>query len=163
MLPLRQLFARVPNRLVRLKPCLMMSPLAVSTYLESPEFQFDVVIFDEASQVLPWDAIGAVYRGRQLVVAGDQKQLPPSTFFDRMVNDDDLVTFPSPDDLDGSTAVEFFAFQQKLHRRKSHCFVAQSTQDMNQNRHDHQRSPRYRDGRVEEELGDKGHGGESKI
>ncbi len=67
----------------------MMSPLAVSTDLESPEIQFDVVIFDEASQVLPWDAIGAVYRGRQLVVAGDQKQLPPSTFFDRMVNNDD--------------------------------------------------------------------------
>ena len=88
-LPLRQLFARVPNRLIRLKPCWMMSPLAVSTYLESPEFQFDVVIFDEASQVLPWDAIGAVYRGRQLVVAGDQKQLPPLTFFDRMVNNDD--------------------------------------------------------------------------
>ena len=64
----------------------MMSPLAVSTYLESPEFQFDVVIFDEASQVLPWDAIGAVDRGRQLVVAGDQKQLPPSMFFDRMIS-----------------------------------------------------------------------------
>ena len=75
----------------------MMSPLAVSTYLVSPEFQFDVVIFDEASQVLPWDAIGAVYRGRQLVVAGDQKQLPPSTFFDRMVNNDD-----DSEDADGS-------------------------------------------------------------
>jgi len=47
----------------------MMSPLAVSTDLESPEFQFDVVIIDEASQVLPWHAIGAVYRGCQLVVA----------------------------------------------------------------------------------------------
>jgi hypothetical protein len=46
-LPLRPLFGRVPNRLVRLKPCWMMSPLAVSTDLESPEFQFDVVIFDE--------------------------------------------------------------------------------------------------------------------
>ena len=84
----------------------MMSPLAVSTYLESPEFQFDVVIFDEASQVLPWDAIGAVDRGRQLVVAGDQKQLPPSTFFDRLVNDDD---FEDADDLGdfglGSTRV----------------------------------------------------------
>ena len=78
----------------------MMSPLAVSTYLESPEFQFDVVIFDEASQVLPWDAIGAVYRGRQLVVAGDQKQLPPSTFFDRMVNNDD--DSEDADDLGGS-------------------------------------------------------------
>ena len=88
-LPLRRPFARVPNRLARLKPCLMMSPLAVSTYLESPEFQFDVVIFDKASQVLSWDAIGAVYPGRQLVVGGDQKQWPPSTFFDRMVNNDD--------------------------------------------------------------------------
>ena len=56
------------------------APVAVSTFLEPPEFQFHVVIFDEASQVLPWDAIGAVYRGRQLVVAGDQKQLPPYTF-----------------------------------------------------------------------------------
>ncbi len=89
LMPLRQLFARVPNRLVRLKPCWMMRPLAVNTSLESPEFQFDVVIFDEASQVFPWDAIGAAYRGRQLVVAGDQKQLPHSTFFDRMVNNDD--------------------------------------------------------------------------
>ena len=66
-----------------------MSPFAVSTVLESPEFQFDVVIFDEAWQVLPWDTVGAVDRGRQLVVVGDQKQLPPSTFFDRLVNDDD--------------------------------------------------------------------------
>ena len=90
-MPLRSLFARVPNRLVRLEPCWMMSPLAVSTGLESPKFQFDVVLFDEASQVLPWNAIGVVDRGRQLVVAGDQNQLPPSTFFDRMVNYDDAA------------------------------------------------------------------------
>ena len=63
-LPLRQLFGRVRNRLSRLKPRWMMSPLAVSTYLESPEFQFDVVIFDEASQAFPWDAIGAVDTSR---------------------------------------------------------------------------------------------------
>jgi very-short-patch-repair endonuclease len=80
-LPLRKLFAAIPTLLPRLKPCLMMSPLAVSTYL-SPDFQFDLVIFDEASQVRPHDAICAIYRGRQLVVAGDQKQLPPTSFFD---------------------------------------------------------------------------------
>ncbi len=73
----------------------MMSPLAVSTSLESPEFQFDVVIFDEAlfdeaSQVHPWDALGAVDRGRQLMVAREQKQLPPTMIFDRMVNDGDV-------------------------------------------------------------------------
>ena len=63
-LPVRPLFARVPNRLVRLQPCWMMSPLAVSTDLELPEFPFDVVTFDEASQALPWGAIGAIGRDK---------------------------------------------------------------------------------------------------
>jgi superfamily I DNA and/or RNA helicase len=89
-MPLRQLFARVPTMLTRLKPCLMMSPLAVSTYLNSDDFRFDLVIFDEASQVRPYDAISAIYRGDQIVVAGDQKQLPPSNFFERSVGDEDL-------------------------------------------------------------------------
>ena len=67
----------------------MMSPLAVSTYLDSPDLKFDLVIFDEASQVRPFNAIGAVYRGNQIVIAGDQKQPPPTTFFDRLVSDED--------------------------------------------------------------------------
>ena len=87
-LPLRQLFSRIPTVLLRLKPCLMMSPLAVSTYLDTREIQFDVVIFDEASQVRPYDAISAIYRGKQLIVAGDQKQLPPTSFFDRTASND---------------------------------------------------------------------------
>ena len=74
---------------MRLKPCIMMSPLSVSTYLDSDQISFDLVIFDEASQVRPYDAIGAVYRGSQLVVAGDQKQLPPTSFFDKLSSDDD--------------------------------------------------------------------------
>jgi very-short-patch-repair endonuclease len=61
----------------------MMSPLSVSTFLQAEELKFDLVIFDEASQVFPWDAIGAVYRGTQLIVAGDDKQLPPTSFFSR--------------------------------------------------------------------------------
>ena len=73
----RQLFRKIPTLLPRLKPCLMMSPLTVSQFLDSAGFRFDVVIFDEASQVRPHDAIGAIYRGEQLIVAGDQKQLPP--------------------------------------------------------------------------------------
>ena len=89
-LPLRQLFARIPTVLLRLKPCLMMSPLAVSTYLNTKDIRFDLVIFDEASQVRPYDAISTIYRGRQLVVAGDQKQLPPTTFFDRTVSDEEI-------------------------------------------------------------------------
>jgi very-short-patch-repair endonuclease len=82
-LPLRHLFANVPTLLPRLKPCLMMSPLAVSTYLDSPDLSFDLVIFDEASQVRPHDAVCAIYRGKQLVVGGDPKQLPPTDFFTR--------------------------------------------------------------------------------
>jgi very-short-patch-repair endonuclease len=89
-LPLRQLFRKIPLILRRLKPCMMMSPLAVSTFLDTPDLEFDVVIFDEASQVRPYDAIGAIYRGKQLIVAGDQKQLPPTSFFDRLDSDADL-------------------------------------------------------------------------
>jgi len=81
--PLRKLFAEIPTVLQRLKPCIMMSPLSVSTFLDSEEIRFDLVIFDEASQVFPWDAIGAIYRGTQLIVAGDEKQLPPTNFFNR--------------------------------------------------------------------------------
>ena len=87
-LPLRKLFADMPTVLLRLKPCLMMSPLSVSTYLQAPELSFDLVIFDEASQVRPHEAICAIYRGRQLLVAGDQRQLPPTTFFERLEQDD---------------------------------------------------------------------------
>jgi len=82
-LPLRKLFAEIPSVLQRLKPCIMMSPLSVSTFLQSDELRFDLVIFDEASQVFPWDAMGAIYRGSQLIVAGDEKQLPPTNFFNR--------------------------------------------------------------------------------
>ena len=81
--PLRRLFAEIPNILQRLKPCIMMSPLSVSTFLQSEDLQFDLVVFDEASQVFPWDAVGAIYRGKQLIVAGDEKQLPPTNFFNR--------------------------------------------------------------------------------
>jgi very-short-patch-repair endonuclease len=80
LLPFRELFAGAENYLLELKPCWVMSPLVVSQTLP-PERLFDVVIFDEASQVRPADAMPAVARGTQLVVAGDEKQLPPTAFF----------------------------------------------------------------------------------
>ncbi|UMP01768.1 DUF3320 domain-containing protein [Amycolatopsis sp. EV170708-02-1] len=88
-MPIRDLLGKAGNVAQLLKPCFMMSPLAVSQYLPAA-LRFDAVIFDEASQVRPADAINCVYRGRQLVVAGDQKQLPPSNFFATadMVEDD---------------------------------------------------------------------------
>lgn len=93
-MPVRKLVARIPNLLQKLKPCFMMSPLAVSQYLprgatESDTLSFDTVIFDEASQVFPEDAVPAVARGRQSIVVGDQQQLPPSSFFRSDDADDD--------------------------------------------------------------------------
>ncbi|HEX8496406.1 MAG TPA: AAA domain-containing protein, partial [Actinomycetales bacterium] len=78
--PLRELVRSCPDVLAAAKPCWAMSPLVVSQVLPPGE-QFDVVIFDEASQVLPADAVNCIYRGNQVIVAGDQKQLPPTSFF----------------------------------------------------------------------------------
>lgn len=87
-LPVRTLFEQVGPELSRLKPCLMMSPLSVSQYIP-PDWRFDVVIFDEASQIPPQDAINCIYRGEQLVIAGDDRQLPPTAFFEILSKDDE--------------------------------------------------------------------------
>jgi very-short-patch-repair endonuclease len=87
--PLRQLVAEMPNALPQLTPCLLMSPLSIAQYLPPDQALFDVVIFDEASQITVWDAIGAIARGRQVVIVGDPKQLPPTNFFNRADNDAD--------------------------------------------------------------------------
>ena len=86
IMPLRKLFRTIPNLLLKLKPCLMMSPLSVSYFLEAETYKFDMVIFDEASQIFPQDAIGAICRGKQVIVAGDSKQLPPTSFFASSTN-----------------------------------------------------------------------------
>jgi len=82
-MPIRTLFERIPNLIVRLKPCLLMGPLSVSQFLPPEKQYYDIVIFDEASQICPEDAVGAIYRGKQIVVAGDDKQLPPTVFFQK--------------------------------------------------------------------------------
>ena len=81
IMPLRKLFKSIPRLLLTLKPCLMMSPLSVAYFLEANAYQFDMVIFDEASQIFPQDAIGAIIRAKQVIIAGDTKQLPPTNFF----------------------------------------------------------------------------------
>ncbi|MER7830350.1 DUF3320 domain-containing protein [Streptomyces sp. NPDC095602] len=86
-LPVRELLARTREVAQAVKPCFMMSPLTVSQFLPA-DFHFDVVVFDEASQVRPGDAVNCIYRGRSLVVAGDEKQLPPTSFFDASVEDE---------------------------------------------------------------------------
>lgn len=124
-MPLRKLFAKIPDALRRLKPCVLMSPLSVARYLDPSLEGFDVVVFDEASQIPPWDAIGAIARGRQVVIVGDSKQLPPTTFFDRAAEDEPGV----PDDqdvvemesvLDEAVAAGLHEFQLRWHYRSRH-------------------------------------------
>jgi len=87
-MPLRNLFERIPNLVRRLKPCLMMSPISVSQFLIPGGLHFDLVVFDEASQIYTEDAVGSIYRGDTLVVTGDPKQLPPTPFFQHTLDED---------------------------------------------------------------------------
>jgi very-short-patch-repair endonuclease len=77
----RELFSAAPDVMMAVKPCWAMSPLVVSQLLPSDRRYFDVVVFDEASQIRPAEAMPAIMRGEQLVVAGDERQLPPTSFF----------------------------------------------------------------------------------
>jgi len=99
-LPLRKLLAQAPDVLTAICPCWMASPLSVSQLLAADRRYFDVVLFDEASQVLPEDAVPALLRATHVVVAGDEHQLPPTTFFADGGADGD--------DGDGASAIEGF-------------------------------------------------------
>lgn len=107
LMPTRKLFTAIPNLIMTLKPCLMMSPLSVSLFLESEFYKFDMVIFDEASQVNTENAIGAIVRGKQVVIAGDSKQLPPTNFFQASLNEGDY-------DTDSEDEEDTFAFDSIL-------------------------------------------------
>lgn len=85
----RDLTKRAGNALLEIKPCWMMSPLAVAQYLpKAPDLRFDLCIIDEASQMPPEDAIGALARCGQVMVVGDTNQLPPTTFFQKIIEDE---------------------------------------------------------------------------
>jgi len=99
-MPIRKLAAEMGDAFTRLAPCMLMSPLSIAQYLPSDQALFDLVIFDEASQITPWDAIGAMARGKQVIIAGDPRQMPPSNDFARgsgtaAVDDDTAADMPS--------------------------------------------------------------------
>ena len=98
VMSLRQLFQAIPNLILRTKPCLMMSPMTVSQLLDPEKYHFDLVIFDEASQLRAEEAVGAIMRAQQVIVAGDKQQLPPTSFF--QVADDD-----SNEDIDSFESI----------------------------------------------------------
>lgn len=88
-LPIRQLLKRSSKAIRALKPCFMMSPLSVAQFIDPSQEPFDLIIMDEASQILPEDALGAIARAKQVVVVGDPNQLPPTSFFSSSMEDED--------------------------------------------------------------------------
>ena len=125
VMPIRRLMRQTGGLIQRLKPCFMMSPLSVAQFLDIEGVGFDVVIFDEASQVKPEDALGAIFRGDQLVVVGDTKQLPPTQFFDRITDvtedgDDGILMSTGMESILGLCRRSFMSKTLRWHYRSRH-------------------------------------------
>lgn len=89
--PIRKLFDSIPNLLFRTSPCMLMSPISVAQYLDISNQKFDLVIFDEASQMPTSEAVGAIARGKNVIVVGDPKQMPPTSFFSSNYVDEENI------------------------------------------------------------------------
>ena len=120
--PIRQLIRRASESLVALKPCFMMGPHSVAQYLAAGQLEFDIVIMDEASQIKPQDALGTIARGKQLIVVGDPKQLPPTSFFDKTVesDDDDTTAIEQSESILDVSLPMFNARRLRWHYRSRH-------------------------------------------
>lgn len=119
----RSLIKRAGIAIQSLKPCFMMSPMSVAQYLEPGRFNFDLVVMDEASQIRPEDALGAIARGSRLVVVGDPKQLPPTSFFSKVINDDDeddIVGLQDSESILESVMPMFSTRRLRWHYRSKH-------------------------------------------
>ena len=122
-LALRSLFQKIPNLLPRLKPCLLMSPMSVAQYLDPAHPPFDLVIFDEASQVPTCDAVGAIARGNEALIVGDPKQLPPTNFFTALhaEEDDEYLAMQDLESiLDDCLAIRVPEERLRWHYRSRH-------------------------------------------
>ncbi|WP_197452848.1 DUF3320 domain-containing protein [Rosistilla oblonga] len=122
---IREVISGMPTSFGKLAPCLLMSPLSIAQYLPADQEPFDVVVFDEASQIPTWDAIGAIARGRQTIIVGDPKQLPPTNFFGKSDDDaenDDVDEFEKDLEsiLDEAQASGLPTVQLNWHYRSRH-------------------------------------------
>ncbi|MGB7344846.1 MAG: DUF3320 domain-containing protein, partial [Pirellulaceae bacterium] len=122
---IREVISGMPTSFGKLAPCLLMSPLSIAQYLPADQEAFDVVVFDEASQIPTWDAIGAIARGKQTIIVGDPKQLPPTNFFGKTEDDgenDDIDEFEKDLEsiLDEAQASGLPTMQLNWHYRSRH-------------------------------------------
>jgi len=139
IMPIRRLLTEAGRAVQAIKPVFMMSPMSIATYAPPGSVHFDLVIFDEASQVRPVDAFGAILRGDQVVVVGDSKQLPPTSFFDSLVGPDEEEEFDNVGDMEsilslflGKGAPERML---RWHYRSRHeTLIAVSNQEFYENR-----------------------------
>ncbi len=121
-IPIRQLLHRAGGALAALKPCFMMGPMSVAQYLAPGNIEFDLIVMDEASQIKPQDALGSIARGEQLVVVGDPKQLPPTSFFERVIddNEEDPTTIEESESILDATLPMFPIRRLRWHYRSQH-------------------------------------------
>lgn len=118
---IRKLFDSIPHLLPRLTPCMLMSPISVAQYFEAGGEKFDLVIFDEASQMPTCEAVGAIARGHNVVVVGDPKQMPPTNFFSsNNVDEDNLEKEDLESILDDCLALSMPSQYLLWHYRSKH-------------------------------------------
>ena len=118
---IRTLFAQIPQILTRICPCVLMSPISVAQYLSPDMPKFDLVVFDEASQLPTCKAIGVLARGENAVIVGDPKQMPPTSFFMSNKSDDDNIMLEDLDSiLDDCLALGLPETHLEWHYRSRH-------------------------------------------
>lgn len=118
---IRSLFDQIPNILARLCPCMLMSPISVAQYISADDKPFDIVIFDEASQLPTCKAVGVLARGKNAVIVGDPNQMPPTSFFAGNTVDEDNLDIEDLDSiLDDCLALGMPSAHLQWHYRSKH-------------------------------------------
>ena len=121
MMSIRKLFDQIPNLLRKLCPCMLMSPISVAQYIDPSFPKFDLVIFDEASQLPTSEAVGTIARGDNVIVVGDPNQLPPTNFFSTTKSDEDSMELEDLESLlDDCLSISMPQMYLKWHYRSRH-------------------------------------------
>lgn len=131
---LKKLFEQIPNILPKVAPCMLMSPVTVAQYID-PQEKFDLLIFDEASQLTTAKAVGALSRAKTAIIVGDPKQLPPTSFFENVnANEDDIMSEDLESVLDDCLALNMPEIHLKWHyRSKDESLIAFSNREFYDN------------------------------
>lgn len=118
---IRKLFDQIPTLLSRMCPCMLMSPISVAQYIDADAEKFDLIVFDEASQMPTYEAVGAIARGKKVVIVGDPKQMPPTNFFSvNSVDEDNIEMEDLESILDDCLALSMPSKHLLWHYRSKH-------------------------------------------